>query len=226
MAPNYGEESKNPKKNVPRAMYISVIGLGIFYILTSWAPFAGYPTVNAAALQAQSDPAKYYLHPGQRHRRPLGWLDPQLPDHHRLVRLRDGVPQHHGEVRILARPRGPAPPSARQDAPRYKSPHIASIAQSVVAALIVLGFAIFTGTDDPNSQAYVQLYGLMAVMGVIIILAIQALVSLSIFIYFERHPQQKAHWWKTRIAPAIAFITQGYVVYLLFGNLSFLGSRV
>ncbi len=37
MAPNYGEESKNPKKIVPRAMYISVIGLGIFYTITSWA---------------------------------------------------------------------------------------------------------------------------------------------------------------------------------------------
>src|ERR1017187_3371554 len=34
MAPNYGEESRHPKKNVPRALYISVIGLGIFYIIT------------------------------------------------------------------------------------------------------------------------------------------------------------------------------------------------
>src|SRR6202163_3525525 len=46
MAPNYGEESKNPKRVVPQAMYISVIGLGIFYILTSWAPFAGYATLK------------------------------------------------------------------------------------------------------------------------------------------------------------------------------------
>ncbi len=41
MAPNYGEESKDPKRIVPMAMYISVIGLGVFYTLTSWAPFAG-----------------------------------------------------------------------------------------------------------------------------------------------------------------------------------------
>ncbi len=44
MAPNYGEESRNPKKNVGRAMYISVIGLGVFYTLTSWASLAGYPS--------------------------------------------------------------------------------------------------------------------------------------------------------------------------------------
>src|SRR5580704_16235088 len=48
MAPNYGEESRDPKRNVPRALYISVIGLGIFYIITSWAPFAGYSSVHAA----------------------------------------------------------------------------------------------------------------------------------------------------------------------------------
>jgi amino acid transporter len=30
MAPNYGEESRDPKRIVPRAMYISVVGLGVF----------------------------------------------------------------------------------------------------------------------------------------------------------------------------------------------------
>jgi len=107
---------------------------------------------------------------------------------------------------------------------RYKSPHIASLAQSVVAALIVIGFAVFTGTNDPNSQAYLQLYGLMAVMGVIVILSVQALVSLSIFIYFERHHELSGHWWKTRLAPALAFFSQAYVVFLLFDNIKFLGS--
>ncbi|MGZ6296400.1 MAG: APC family permease, partial [Candidatus Limnocylindrales bacterium] len=63
MAPNYGEESKDPKRIVPMAMYISVVGLGIFYILTSWAPFAGYSSVGAAIAQAQTDPAHYYLGP-------------------------------------------------------------------------------------------------------------------------------------------------------------------
>jgi len=52
MAPNYGEESKNPKKIVPMAMYISVIGLGIFYVVTSWAAISGYATTEAAVSQA------------------------------------------------------------------------------------------------------------------------------------------------------------------------------
>src|SRR3984957_15289417 len=63
MAPNYGEESRNPKKNVGRAMYISVIGLGVFYTLTSWASLAGYPSANSAIAAAQGDPANFFFTP-------------------------------------------------------------------------------------------------------------------------------------------------------------------
>ena len=224
MAPNYGEESKDPKKNVPRALYISVIGLGIFYILTSWAPFAGYSTANAAAHMAQTDPLHYYLNPanviaGR-------WVGSILSYLIITGSFACGMAFHNTTARYaysLGR-EGLLPRALGRTHHRYKSPHIASMAQTVVAALIVIGFAVFTGSNNPTSQAYVQLYGLMAVMGVIVILAVQSLVSLSIFIYFERHPQREAHWWKTRIAPAIAFVTQAYVVYLLFGNLSFLGA--
>jgi hypothetical protein len=94
----------------------------------------------------------------------------------------------------------------------------------VIAALIVLGFAVFVGTGDPLQIAYLQVYGLMAVMGVIIILAVQALVSLSILIYFTREHPDDVHWWKTMVAPGISFIAQVIVIYLLFKNILFLGS--
>ena len=66
MAPNYGEESKNPKKIVPRAMYISVIGLGIFYTITSWASISG---VRQRRRQPRSSPrtttTDFYLTPAE-----------------------------------------------------------------------------------------------------------------------------------------------------------------
>jgi amino acid transporter len=224
MAPNYGEESRNPKRNVPRALYISVIGLGIFYILTSWAPFAGYATTDAAARQAQGDAAHFYLNPANNiagH-----WVGSILSYLIITGSFACGMAFHNTAARYgysLGR-EGLLPHALGRTHPRFKSPFVASITQSIIAALIVLGFALFTGTDDPQSQAYLQLYGLMAVMGVIVILSVQALVSLSIFLYFERHPERSGHWWKTRLAPAVAFATQGYVVFLLFDNISFLGS--
>src|SRR5262249_18081470 len=67
MAPNYGEESRDPKRIVPRALYISVIGLGIFYTVTSWAPLGGYPSTHAAIAAAQSNAANFYLNPCRRY---------------------------------------------------------------------------------------------------------------------------------------------------------------
>jgi amino acid transporter len=224
MAPNYGEESRDPKRNVPRALYISVIGLGIFYILTSWAPFAGYSSVTAATHEAQKSPLDYYFVPANGvagH-----WVGSVLSYLIITGSFACGMAFHNTTARYaysLGR-EGLLPRALGRTHPRYKSPAIASIAQTVVAALIIIGFWIFTGSNDPTSQAYYQVYGLMALMGVIVILSVQALVSLSIFIYFERHHELSGHWWKTRLAPALAFLSQVWVVYLLFGHIKFLGS--
>ncbi len=224
MAPNYGEESRNPKKNVGRAMYISVIGLGVFYTLTSWASLAGYPSVNSAIASAQGDPANFFFTPSTQY---AGhWVTSVMSYLIITGSFACGMAFHNTTARYtysLGR-EGMLPPLLGRTHPRWQSPHIASIASSMLSLVIIGLFAIFVGTNDPTSQAYGQLYGLMAVMGVIIILSVQALVSLAILVYYLRHHRDEVHWWTTLLAPVLAFISQGYVVYLLFENLNFLGA--
>ena len=105
---------------------------------------------------------------------------------------------------------------------RWKSPWAATLTQSAIAAFIVFLFWIFVGAHQPLTEAYLQLYGLMAVMGVIIILSVQALVSLAIFNYFRM--RNELHPVKTVLAPLISFVAQGIVLYLLFHNLELIGS--
>src|SRR5262249_6807068 len=97
---------------------------------------------------------------------------------------------------------------------------------SVFAAIIVVLFWIFFGGDDPTQQAYVALYGLMAVLGVIIILFAQAIVSIAIVVYFRAHHPDDHHWWATLVAPAFSFLAQIYVIYLLVSQMGFLGAGV
>jgi amino acid transporter len=224
MAPNYGEESRDPKRIVPRALYISVIGLGVFYTLTSWASLGGYPATRAAIGVSQNNAAQYFLTPAGHYAGQ--WVASVMSYLIITGSFACGMAFHNTTARYmysLGR-EGLAPRALGRTHPRWKSPHIASITQSVVAAIIIGLFAIFTGSNDPNSQAYLQLYGLMAVMGVIIILSVQALVSLAILVYYERYHKDEVHWWKTRLAPLISFFSQAYVVYLLFTNIDFLGA--
>ena len=223
MAPNYGEESKDPKRIVPMAMYISVVGLGIFYILTSWAPFAGYPNLGAAITQAQTASYNYYLGPAQQY---IGLgVDQALSILIITGSFACGMAFHNTAARYfysLGREKV-LPAALGTTHPRYKSPHIASITQSVIAGLIVIVFAIFAGRNNPFQQAYLDLYGLMAIMGVIVILAVQALVSVAILRYFWQHHGSEVHWWSTVLAPIISFVGQAAVLFLLFQNVDFIG---
>jgi amino acid transporter len=224
MAPNYAEESKDPKRIVPLSMYISVIGLGIFYTLTSWAAVSGYHSINAAANVAQNNSAEFFFIPAKSF---LGQWASDIMSYLIITgSFACGMAFHNTAARYfysLGRERV-LPHVLGRTHPRWKSPYIGVGAQSAAAAFIIALFAIFTGTNDPASQAYIQLYGLMAVMGVIIILAVQSVVSIAIWNYFRVHHPDEQHWWKTILAPAISFVSQAIVLYLLFDNITFLGS--
>ncbi len=137
MAPNYGEESVNPKRVVPQAMYISVVGLGIFYILTSWAPFAGYATLKDVIAQAQGNAAQFYLGPAQQY---IGLgVDQALSILIITGSFACGMAFHNTACRYfysLGREKV-LPAALGRTHPRWKSPHIASITQSVIAAVIL-----------------------------------------------------------------------------------------
>jgi len=204
-------------------MYISVVGLGIFYVITSWAPFAGYANVGAAIAQAQTDPAHYYLGPANQY---IGLgVDQALSILIITGSFACGMAFHNTAARYfysLGR-EGVFPAALGRTHEKYKSPHIASITQTVIAVLIIIAFAIFAGRDNPTQQAYLDLYGLMAIMGVIVILAVQALVSIAILRYFWQNHGTEVHWWSTVLAPIISFVGQAVVLFLLFQNLTFIG---
>jgi len=228
MAPNYGEESRNPKKIVPRAMYVSVIGLGIFYTITSWAALSSYFTTHDAALVAVTDPASFYLAPAKE------FGNQFLSDVMSYLIITGsfacGMAFHNTTARYLySLGREKVLPSALgRTHTKYRSPHIASITQSVVAALIVLAFYFFTttasGSDAATSQAYVQLYGLAAFMGVVLILFIQALVSVAIWNYFRTHHPGEHRMWNHTIAPIISVVGQLAVLFVAIDKIDFLGA--
>ncbi len=228
MAPNYGEESKDPKRIVPRAMYISVIGLGIFYTITSWAAISGYASTAAAAVQAQNNAYAFFLQPAAQFGNQFlsdvmsyliitGSFACGMAFHNTTARYLYSL----GRERVL-------PGALGRTHVKYRSPHIASTTQSVIAALIVIAFALFanvaSGSDATTSIAYVQLYGLMAFMGVVLILFIQALVSVAIWNYFRTHHPSEHRMWNHTIAPLISVVGQLAVLAVAIDKIDFLGA--
>jgi amino acid transporter len=223
MAPNYGEESRDPKRNVPLSLYISVVGLGLFYIVTSWAAVSGYPALDDAIKQGQTSAAQFFLVPAEQMIGP--WVGSAMTYLILTGAFACGMAFHNTAARYLYSlgREGVLPAALGRTHPTHQSPHVASFTQSIIAAIIVLLFWIFAGSDDANKQAYLMLYGLMAVMGTFLIMLAQAVVSIAIIVYFRTHHRAEHHWWSTFLAPALAFVAQVYVLWLLYDNIDFLG---
>lgn len=222
MAPNYAEESRDPKRIIPLSLYISVTALGIFYVLTSWAAVSGYPTPADAIAAGQSDAANFFFAPASRFVGP--WLTEVMSYLILTSAFACGMAFHNTAARYLyslGRERV-LPAALGRTHHLHKAPYVASFTQSAIAAAIIVLFAAFLGTDDPAAQANVGLYGLMALFGTTLILVAQAIVSLAIIVYFRREHPEDHHWFRTLAAPAVAFVAQLTVIGLLVSNLDFL----
>jgi amino acid transporter len=223
MAPNYAEESRDPKRIVPLSLYISVIFLGVFYTFICWCGVSAYPNQGAMLAQAVNDSGDFYLTPMRQFVGPWGGelmsiliitssFACAMAFHNTAARYmyslgREGVlTSHLGKTHDTIR-----------------SPHVASLTQSFLAAAWVLLFGAFNGFDNPMNQAYLGIYTLFAVLGTGMLLVLQALVSVAIWNYFRKNGGGSV--FKTVIAPWFSFFAQIWLVYLLVANLvTFAGS--
>ena len=223
MAPNYAEESRDPKSVVPRSLYFSVIGLGIFYTFISFCVVAAYPTEGDMLAKAFSDSGNFFLSPLQQF---VGtWASELMSILILTSSFACGMAFHNTASRYmysLGR-EGVLPAFLGNTHDTYKSPHTASLTQSVLAAVWIIVFAVFNGTNDPNAQAYLGVYTLFAVLGTGLLLVLQAIVSLAIINYFRKNGGGNVL--TTVIAPALSFLVQIVLVWMLISNLDTLGGQ-
>src|SRR3712207_4729785 len=185
--PNYAEESKDPQHIVPRATLISVVGLGIGYIITSLAFVSAYPEASLVK-DAQNPDGPFFLAMEQYGNTFLkdlmqvliltGAFACAMAFHNVAMRYYYAM----GRERILPRSLG-------RTHPKYRSPYVASVTQTVVALVLVLAWGIGAGFSFEKAfdAAYVRVYTMMAVQGVVWLLAIQAVCALAVLLWHRRH---------------------------------------
>jgi amino acid transporter/nucleotide-binding universal stress UspA family protein len=212
----YGEESTNPRKVVPRATMIAVIGIGITYTFISWAMVAGNGAEQAVALAQSENPMELAYTPMRNFVGEWGVLGMEwivlggsfacaLAIHNSAARYlfafgRDGILPHRLGVAHSV----------------HQSPAVASVFQTLFAA-IILTVCYFTGVDP-----YGELFVLVAIMATVNLMVAQSLTSASVISYFhvkKQHPET-ASWWRTLVAPIIGGVGMLYVVFTLLTNMS------
>ncbi|MEA2156327.1 MAG: hypothetical protein QOE11_2467 [Solirubrobacteraceae bacterium] len=218
MAPNYADESRDPKKIAKIATYGSVIGLGLFYILISWVFVMGWGPSGVGAGVAGQFAGKYgsaYYPLSDR------FVGSGLTTVLQILIITSSFACAMAFYNTSARylfslsREGVLPAALRRTHPKRQSPHIASLVVTALVFLYLLGFTIY----DPSTEAFFLKLGTWTpLLGVLGILGVQALVSVAIIRYFLTQAKDGFHWWKTLVAPIIGGLAQVGACYLLIAN--------
>ncbi|MER6565352.1 APC family permease [Streptomyces sp. NPDC001093] len=212
----YGEESRDPKKIIPKATMISVLGVGVFYVFVSWMAITGNGEAEAVKAASSANPLALFFGPTERY---VGhWAVDVMQWLMITGSLACGMAFHNCAARYLyALGREGVLPSLKNTVgrthARHGSPHIAGLVQTVVSAVLIAAFWI-AGKDPYNA-----LYVLLAILGTMAILVVQAVCSFAVLVYFRRHHPESRHWFRTVTAPLIGGIAMLGVVVLLVSNM-------
>ena len=193
----YGEETKNPERSIPRATYIAVTSVGIFYVFTTWI-IIGATGISKLQTQASADGGVFVLNL-------LNQYGGEILFDIGAVLLCTSVlagfsALHNAASRYLFAlgRENIAPHIFGEYHKDYFSPHIASLAITGITSGVAVAFAI--GGADP----YRTFAASLIAVGTLGIVGLQAFASLSVIVFFWKRKDRKL--WESFLAPLIGFI--------------------
>jgi amino acid transporter len=211
----YGEETADPKESVPRATYIAVLTLGVFYTFVAYAGIVGFGKDSPEQATTLYD--QFYFKLADLHTFPFistamdflvvsGFFACAFAFHNNASRYFYSL----GRDGILPRALG-------RTHPKHKSPHVAAGVQATIAIATVAIFAI--GGADP----LLHLGTWLPIFCTLAVILVQLLVSLAVIGYFNGIGRATTgDYMKTMAAPVLGAVAQLVVIILLLRNLTFL----
>ena len=207
----YAEEARRPERTIPRATYLAVGFLALFYCFTVWIASVAFGVSGVLKMVQGPNASDLYF---TMSRQFLGYwafivmrililtsiLACQIGFHNAVARYGFALGREGLLPKVLGRSH-----------PRFQSPYVASAAQVLIAVLAVLLVIVLGG--DPYIHLYVWLYG----PGVSALVLTQFLTALAVIGYFWR--DRRGHSvFRVVIAPLIGAFGLGYSFYLILTN--------
>lgn len=210
----FSEESKNPKRTVPMATYLSVGLIAALYTFSSWAmTVAVGPDRIVTTSREQGTEVIFNLANAN-----LGATAATIGHTLFTTSLVAAMIAFHNTTSrymyALGR-EGVLPRSVGRTSARTGSPHVASMAQSALGLTVIIAYAL-AGWDPLVTLFYRG--GTGGGLGVLLLIAA---TSIAVVVFFIRHPSGETLW-RRRIAPTLAMIALGVVVVLALDNVDVL----
>ncbi|BCW34616.1 amino acid transporter [Arthrobacter sp. StoSoilA2] len=207
----YRDEVKNPDRTIPRATYLAVVGIGLFYAVAAWAytAFLGADNVQEAAkantVNLFNDGATVLV----------GKIFADIG----VVLLITSILASMLSIQNIAArysfslaADGALPKALGRVHPRHKSPYVSAVG---VGLLWAVATVVFTVVGVPPEA----LYPIASGSGTFSVLLLMFITSFAVLVYFVRRRSfAPESVWKTIVAPIVSVIFLGLITYLAIAN--------
>jgi amino acid transporter len=206
----YRDETRDPNRSIPRATYIAVAFLAIFYSAILWVVIQGFGEANAQGA-AGDDPTGFFFTAMGRY---VGDWGVTLMFVLIVTSLYAGQLAFHNAINrysyALARD-GILPNVFHRTNAKAGQPWIAGLIQTIVSIVVVVFFAAMNLDPILNLVIWVNSPGVYGIV------ALQALTSIAVVVYIVKHKDASRRWY---VLPAAIVASVSMIALFILLNMT------
>lgn len=206
----FRDEAKDPARTVPRATYIAVTSIGLFYAISAYGMVVAWGAEDIVD-ESVRDPAGLLVNTTSHY---LGAIGATIAQALFLSSLFACVLSFHNVTARYFHALGQSdilPARLGSTHHRHASPHMGSLTQTV---LCLIAIVIFAALDvDPIVQVFAWMGGITT-FGVVLLML---LTSVAVLVYFAKDVNTNSAW-LTKVAPGLGLLGLALAAFLIVQN--------
>jgi amino acid transporter len=211
----FRDEARDPQRTIPRATYLAVLIIGVFYAVSCWAIVEawGPQNVTAVAQTSLSNGTSMMLDTAAKY---AGAIVRDVMQILLVSSLFACVLSFHNVIaryQFTLANKGILPRRLGRVHDKQKSPHVSSLLQTGTALVFIVVFAV-AGLDP-----LVGVFGSMAGVATVGMVMLLLLTSIAVPVFFRRHPlARRGRVATTFVFPALAVVGLSVSMWLVLSN--------
>jgi amino acid transporter len=196
------EESKDPRRTLPRAIITAILFMGGFLVICSWGLLVGWGTEDVRHFVGSVENPTFVL---ARRLWGHGWILVLLALLNSMIAV--AIAATNGATRVwfaMARS-GSLPRSLAKVHPRFQTPVNAVILQAVVTLTVGLGLGVWIGPDKE--------FELMGAVVTFALIFIYSAGNFGVFLLYFRERREEFHWILHAVFPLLGTVALVFVGY-------------
>lgn len=205
----FAEEAKDPRRTIPRAAYLVIAFVGVFYLLSTWA-ISGSIGIDNIQKVATDNPAGMIFDLANASAGPWLSVAMQILVVTSFIAMLLGLSNMFSRY-LFALGRAGALPAKLSSVSKTGAPSFAGLVNAVAVLAVITAF-LLAGADP-----IATVFSWFVALGTAGFISILLLTSAAIVVFFARN-HIRDNLWVTVIAPSLAFLAFLVIGYLTLDN--------